>query len=188
MAPRGCYSAGRVANFPFHLRTLKGFFRLRKIPAFKRWRSERSNLYQYKLDSFATAMDHALQGPVGEKAAIGLWKNEPLSSLAQRSSCEFGACTLALTAFFLLSSSWLQDVPTTGCIKCSSTYLKRDQSLKTSHQKTKKKEQSVLYIGTFQTLDREMEPQALARGASFGATGDTVEPGYKEFGYTIPLL
>ena len=34
--------------------------------------SERSNLYQYKLDSFATATDHALQGPVGVKAGITL--------------------------------------------------------------------------------------------------------------------
>ena len=31
-----------------------------------------SNLYQYKLDSFATAIDHALQGNVGVKAGIVL--------------------------------------------------------------------------------------------------------------------
>ena len=154
--------ADRVASFPFSPTHPQGFFFLLwKIPAFKRWWYERSNLYQYKLDSFATAIDHGWQGPVGVKVGIALWNKEPLPGLTQGTPREFGACTLALTAFFLLSSSWLQDVPATRCIKCSSTYLKRDQSLKTSHQKTKKKEQSILYTVTFQTLDWEQNRRCL---------------------------
>ena len=102
--------------FCFHLCTLRGVFRLKKIPASKRWRSEWSNLYQYKLNSFATATDHALQGPVGVKAGIVLWNKEPLASLAWRTPREFGTknpsrvCCVhsgldrILSSFFIMAS------------------------------------------------------------------------------------